>query len=96
MTVTGAFPPINISLVGIVVTFRFENPRNGLNSCANVNGASMTVTGGVTGGSWTGNPSHSLDFNNAEGLVSHSALGNNTPVTTRGLFTDSSGTLTVN
>jgi hypothetical protein len=92
LTLTATFP-FSITLDGIVISIRFDNPP-GLNSCANVNGADMTLTGRLTGGNWTGNASHSMDFNNSEGLVSHSALGNNTPITTRALLTDTSGTLT--
>jgi hypothetical protein len=63
---------------------------------AAVVGQKITITGTLTGGSWKGNDTHEFVFNNAEGLTSHSALGNNTPITTRGTFRDTSQTLVVN
>jgi hypothetical protein len=59
-------------------------------------GGDLTLTGTLTGGRWTGNASHSFDLVDAEGLVSHSALGNGQAITTRGLFTDTQNTLVVN
>ena len=85
----------NIQLHGVHIDLRLENPP-GLSTCAGgATGASLTITGTVFGGNWTGNASHSLDFFNSEGLVQHSAFGNGVPLTTRGLLTDTQGTLTV-
>jgi len=87
----------NVQINNIHIDLRFEHPR-GLTSCANVNGADLTITGNLTGGQWTGNGSgqHSIVLANEEGLVSHSALGANNPLTARGTFTDSAHTLTLN
>jgi hypothetical protein len=90
----------NIQLHNVFIDVRFENMPGLGNSCA-INGATLTITGTLTGGNWTGNAVHALDLNNAEGLVSHSALGNGTPITTRALLVDTgataggTGTLTV-
>jgi len=85
----------NVQIHGIHIDLRFEQPR-GLNTCTNVNGQDLTFTGTLTGGRWTGNAAHSLDFSDSEGLVSHSALGVNNPLTVRGFFTDTQETLAVN
>jgi hypothetical protein len=86
----------NIQLHGVHIDVFFENVPGLGNSCANVVGQNLTITGTLTTGLWTGNASHSLDFNNSEGLVSHSALGNNTQITTRGFLSDTQNSLTVN
>jgi hypothetical protein len=76
----------NIQIHGVHVDVTFEDMPARPGSCTMVNGAKLTITGTLTGGIYTG-PGR-LDFNNAEGLVSHSALGNNNPLTFRGTFTD--------
>jgi hypothetical protein len=76
----------NIQLHGVDIDLTFEDMPARPGSCTNVNGAKLTITGTLTGGTYTG-PGR-LDFHDAEGLVSHSALGNNAPITTRGVFID--------
>jgi hypothetical protein len=60
-------------------------------------GATLRLTGTLSGGTWTGNGAnqHEIIYTNAEGLVSHSALGNGAPVTVRSTFRDAQQTLTV-
>jgi hypothetical protein len=86
----------NIQLHGVHIDIFFENVPGLGNSCLNVAGQNLTITGTLTTGRWTGNASHSLDFSNSEGLVSHSALGNNQQITTRGLITDTQNSLVIN
>jgi hypothetical protein len=83
----------NIQLHGVHIDVFFNNAPGLGSSCA-LNNNSITITGTLSGGRWTGNTARALDFDNAEGLVSHSALGNGVPITTRGLIT--SPNLTVN
>lgn len=87
----------NIQIHGIHSDYVFENAPGLGNSCPGLVGFKMTITGTVIGGRWTGNGAgqHSLDFVNAAGLVSHSALGNNVPIAVRAFVADTQGTLTV-
>ena len=80
----------NIQIHGVHIDVRFEQPRNGLNSCANVNGADLTFTGTITNVRYLG-PGR-IDLGGAHGLVSHSALGNNNPISAQGLLSDASAT----
>jgi hypothetical protein len=83
----------NLQIHGIHIDGRSEQPP-GSNLCAAFAvGLLTTLTGTLTGGNYT-SPGR-LDFNNAEGLVTHSVSGNNVPLTFRALFTDTQGTLTV-
>lgn len=76
----------NIQIHGIDIDYTFENSPGGF---CNLAGTKTTITGTLTGGRWTGNTSDPrIDFSNAEGLVTHSVLGNGNPITIRGLFTD--------
>jgi hypothetical protein len=88
----------NIQLHGVHIDITFVNVP-GLSPCANLLNQSITITGTLTGGRWTGNASGSraLDFSNAEGLVSHFAAlaTNNTQITTRGYITDAQNSLIV-
>ena len=75
----------NIQIHGVHIDVRFEQPR-GLNTCVNVNGADLTYTGTITNIRYLG-PGR-LDLQGAHGLVSHSALGNNNPLTVIGQLSD--------
>jgi hypothetical protein len=85
----------NIQIHGIHIDLTFEDMPARPGSCTNLNGGKLTVTGTLTGGNATGNGR--MDFNNAEGLVIHSALFNNAQLTVRGLYrdTNSASTLTL-
>jgi hypothetical protein len=90
----------NVQLHGVHIDVFVENvPGLPAGSClsALVN-QNITITGTLSTGRWTGNALHSLDFSDAEGLVSHlAAIGsNNTPITTRGLITDTQNGLVIN
>jgi hypothetical protein len=76
----------NLQIHGVRIDVTFEDMPLRPGSCTNVSGAKLTITGTVGGGNYTG-PGR-LDFNNAEGMSSHSALGNDSPITWRGLFVD--------
>lgn len=83
----------NIQIHGVHIDILFENTP-GTATCAGA-GATITLTGTLSNGNWTGNVSHSLDFNNSEGLTAHSAMFGSNPATARGLITDTQNTLTV-
>lgn len=86
----------DIQIHGIHIDVTFENtPADTSCAAVGLNGAKLTITGTLTGGHWTGNSLHHIDFVDAEGLVIHSALGNNVPVTTRATFRDTAQTLIV-
>jgi hypothetical protein len=85
----------NIQIHGVFIDVSFEQVP-GQSNCQNIAGASLTFTGTLTGGNWTGNASHSLDLSNAPGLVSHGFLGNGAALAWRGLITDTANSLTVN
>jgi hypothetical protein len=75
----------NIQLEGVHIDIRFL--QTGTSTCAaGAVGLNQTVTGNLAGGNYTG--VGRLDFNNAEGLVSHSALGNGSPMTIRASLSD--------
>ena len=80
----------NLQIHGIHIDIRFEQPRNGTNSCLNVNGADITLTGTLTNARYLG-PGR-IDLANGHGLVTHSVLGNNNPVTALGQLSDASAT----
>jgi hypothetical protein len=86
----------NIQIHGVHLDVFFENVPGLGNSCANIVGQNLTITGTLSTGRWTGNASHSLDFSDSEGLVSHSGLGNNQSITMRALITDTQNSLVVN
>jgi hypothetical protein len=102
-TVASGFPwtatattTTNIQIHGLRITIGLEHiPGDNPGQCG-LNGADLLLTGTVTSGRWTHNaPDPSLDFVDAEGLVSHSGLGVNQAVTARGFITDTQGTLSV-
>jgi hypothetical protein len=73
----------------VFIDVRFEHtPAPAIPNCA-LNGQDLTVTGTLNSGRWTGNTgagNREIIYSNAEGLVTHSVLGNGTPITTRGTF----------
>ena len=77
----------NIQIHGVHIDIRFEQPP-GQNTCVNVVGADLTLTGTLTNARYLG-PGR-LDLQNAHGLVSHSGLGPNNPVTALGQLSDTS------
>jgi hypothetical protein len=81
----------------VFIDVRFEDlPGQPSTVCPNLRNGSITITGTLTGGRWTGNNiEKSLDFSDAEGLVSHGALGNDQQITVRGFITDTQNTLIV-
>jgi hypothetical protein len=88
----------NITIDGVHINLTFENIPGAGASCTNgANGTKLTFTGNLRSGLWSGNGAnqHEITFSSAEGLVSHSALGNNSPVTLRGTFRDTQQTLTL-
>jgi hypothetical protein len=89
--------PNTIQIHGIHIDVFFEQVP-GQNSCAQLVGAALTITGTLTGGRWTGNGAgqHAIDFSNAEGVVEHGGLGNGLPMTWRATLTDTQQTLVVN
>jgi hypothetical protein len=83
-----------IRLDGVVIDFIFNQSSSG-NCPAALVGQPLRVTGPVNSGGSYNNVERALILSNAEGLVSHSALGVNQPVTARGTFRDTSQTLLV-
>jgi hypothetical protein len=59
-----------------------------------VPGLNVTVTGTATNGTWSNNQ-REITYTDAPGMVMHSPLGNNQPVTFRGTFRDTQQTLIV-
>jgi hypothetical protein len=90
-TVTGVTTS-NVQIHNLVVNTTFETTPTAPGACVNVNGASLTITGTLTGGRWS-EPTHSVTFTDAEGLVSHGGGVNNLPVTVRGTLRDTQQTL---
>jgi hypothetical protein len=86
----------NIQIHGVHLDVFFENVPGLGNSCLNFAGQNLTITGTLSTARWTGNASHSLDFSDSEGLAFHSALGNNSRLTTRGFISDTQNSLVVN
>jgi hypothetical protein len=86
----------NIQIHNIRIDQLLENtPGNANCTAAGLTGGSLLYTGTLTGGRYN-NPTRTLVFSNAEGLVTHSAAtgANGVPVTVRGTFT-STGALQV-
>jgi len=75
----------DIQIHGVNIDITFEQPLGGGATCGAAAGQRFQVTGTLTGGRWTGNATHEIDFpNSGAGLVSHSALGLNSPITPTG------------
>jgi hypothetical protein len=66
----------NITIDNLDVVLAFENTI-GTSDCTAVNGASVTLTGSLGGGQWTGNGAgqRAVLFANDEGLTSHGPTG---------------------
>jgi hypothetical protein len=86
----------NIQIHRIDIDVLLEN-EPGSSACAAA-GVSIRLTGTLTGGVWNGNGAnqHELLLNNAHGLRSHSALGNDQVALANGTFRDTQQTLVVN
>jgi hypothetical protein len=84
----------NIQIHGVVIDTTFAEVPGLPGRCTGFIGQ-FTLTGTISGGTWTGNSAHAMDFHNAHGLVMHSGLGNGVPVTSRSSITDTQGFLTV-
>lgn len=84
----------NIQIHGVHIDVTFEDVPGIPGSCAFP--VKSTLTGTVTGGSWTGNGAnqHEILFNGATGLVSTYTFGSS-PVTLAGTLRDTQQTLTV-
>jgi hypothetical protein len=91
-TVTGV-TTTNVQIHDVRIDLTFEN-KPGSSNCLNVNGQNLLLTGTLTGGVWDA-AAHQVTFNNAEGLVSHGATGNNTRITVTGTIRDTQQTLTL-
>jgi hypothetical protein len=86
----------NIQIHGVQIDERFI--QNTENSCPGaLAGQSVLITGTLRDGHWTGNGTneHEIFLDGAEGLVVHSALGNNIPMTWYGYLADTAKTLIV-
>jgi hypothetical protein len=69
----------NITIDNLHVDVTFENTI-GTSDCTGVNGASITLTGSLAGGQWSGNAAgqRAAVFANDEGLTSHGPTGSST------------------
>jgi hypothetical protein len=77
----------NIQIHGVHIDVKFDQSAAGTCPAALV-GQNLTITGTLGSGAWTGNAvgQREIIYTNAEGLVSHSALGVNQTITARGTF----------
>jgi len=83
----------NIQIHGVDIDVSFENHPGSL-ACGAV-GASVRITGTLSGGRWTGNVgTRAIDVAGGTGLVSHGAVTG--AITPTGTVDDTQGTLTVN
>jgi hypothetical protein len=82
----------NIQIHGIDMDFTYEQTPLGL--CQTIAGLRIKITGTLTGGIWNASQ-HEITYTNADGLTSHSALGNGVPITVSATFRDTQQTLTV-
>ncbi len=84
----------NIQIHGVNIDVTLEN-HPGSTACVG-NGLKLQFTGTLTGIRWHGNgATRTLELNGADGLVIHSSIGNNIPITTTGTVFDTQGTLSV-
>ena len=85
----------NIQIHGVDIDLTFEQPPAG--GCINLPGQRIRITGTLTGGQWLGNGAgqHSVEFDNDDGLVSHSAALGTSVLTINGTLTDDAHSLTV-
>ncbi len=69
----------NIQIHGVNVDITLEN-HPGSSACVAV-GLRLRITGTLTGAKWHGNGAvRTLEFNGADGLVAHAAVGNDIPL----------------
>jgi hypothetical protein len=91
----------NIQIHGVNIDVTLENHPGG--TACSAQGLTIKITGTLTGGEWTGNASNQREIlfttgtgaRAADGLVSHSALGNGLPITVTGTIRDTQNSLTV-
>ncbi len=84
----------NIQIHGVNLDVTYEN-HPGSTACV-VSGLKQQITGTLTGIRWHGNgATRTLELNGADGLVTHSVVGNNVPITTTGTLFDTQATLSV-
>ena len=81
---TTAVTTSNIQIHGLHVDIRLDNPVNG--GPCNLAGGDLTITGTLTNARYLG-PGH-LDLAHGHGLVSHSAIGANSPIQAFGTLSD--------
>ncbi len=84
----------NIQIHGVNIDVTYEN-HPGSTACVGA-GLKLRLTGTLTGMRWHGNgATRTIELNGADGLVSHSAVGNNVPISTTGTLFDTANTLLV-
>ncbi len=84
----------NIQIHGVNIDVAFEN-HPGSTACVGA-GLTLRLTGTLTGARWHGNgATRTIELNGADGLVSHSAVGNNVPISTTGTVFDTANSLSV-
>jgi hypothetical protein len=99
MTATGlpwtatAVATSNIQIHGVNIDLKYDQSPSGTCPAFFV-GLNQTLTGTLSGVTHD-NVGKEFILNNAEGVVSHSALGANQPLTFRGTIRDTQQTLTV-
>jgi hypothetical protein len=89
----------NIQIHGVFVDVTFANVPGVPGSCGPILNQAIAYTGTLSGGKWTGNSLHSLDFSGSEGLIMHApgpVLFGPRPITLRGWITDTQTSLVVN
>ncbi len=86
-TVTGVTTS-NVTIDNIRIDVTFETkPGAPAGTCANVDGASIILTGNLDDGAFN-NATHAVTYTNAEGLRAHGATGNGTVATVTGTIRD--------
>jgi hypothetical protein len=82
----------NVQIDGVLIDVLLEQ-MPGQTNC-NVAGIKLTLTGSLTGATYN-NATRRLDLNFGPGIRMHSPLGNGTPLTPSGQFTDNQETLSI-
>jgi hypothetical protein len=82
----------NVDIRNIVIDVVLEN-EPGSNAC-NAAGVNITITGGIVNGDWN-NTTREGVLNGVTGLLAHSPLGNNLPITLSGTVRDTQQTLQI-
>ena len=91
-TITGPTTD-NVQIHSVNIDITFEQHPGSASCAAAAVGTRITITGTLSGGFFN-DTTHTLILSDEEGLVSHGPLGTS-PVTARGTFTDTAGTLTL-